>query len=349
MRMDVYDHIFVGAGLAAHTLAARLTQKAPGLKVLFLDVKNPYESRHSWCYWETKPLLPPHLIERQWQSMTIGKQDQSFKVDIRECPYHLVFSDRILCHLRGEIEKKGISRFEMDEMVLDIDGTVVTTEKGRYRGRHIWDSRLDLNEFEPETVLQDFLECEVVASKPVWSPHQLTLMDFVHESRAVYFLYLLPLDACRAIVTPTSFTLEPIDPQYHKTRMIAYLQERYALSEDEIKIESQTSGRLPMGFLRRPTRKIGVAGGHIRASTGYAFLQHLKGTPYTRVDRWMDTQLLSLMKECPEMMPLIFCRLFKRCPTLPLIRFLQGEGSLVDRLQVIGSMPKGPFLKTVMR
>ncbi len=347
--MDVYDHIFVGAGLAAHSLAVRLTEEAPGLKLLFLDAKNPYESRHSWCYWETEPILPPHLVERQWHSMTIGTQDQSLKVDVRACPYHLVFSDRILLYLRKEIEKQGIGSFQLNEAVLDIKGDLVATEKGAYHGHHIWDSRLDLNQFEPQTVMQDFLECEVVASKPVWNTEPLTLMDFIDESCAVYFIYLLPLDACRAIVTPTSFTLKPFASREHKTRMISYLRKRYALSEDEIKIESEISGRLPMGFLRCPTDKIGIAGGHIRASTGYAFLQHMKGTPYTNVDRWMDLQLLTLIKDYPGMMPDIFCRLFERCPSLPLIRFLQGEGSLIDRLKVIGSLPKGPFLKTVMR
>jgi len=353
--MALFDHIFLGSGLAAHLKALRLVRKKKGLKLLFLDQKDPTKLSHSWCYWQKSAHIPEHLVERKWNKMTIAFQDIKTNVDIHMCPYQLVMSHSYLKHIQQELKKKGRCCFSFSEPVCQVKGNDVETTKRNYFGRCVWDSRLRLDEFEPNTLMQDFLECKVRVGKPIWDPEKVTLMDFIPFKGGVYFLYLLPLDTQTAFVTPTAFTLTPLTVECHKNLMIKYLTERYSLHCDDITIERSIRAQIPMGFLSHPSTKIGLAGGQVRASTGYTFWHHLREldmgnfAPNKKWDQWMDRLFLNLIKERPSMMPQLFVRLFQRCPPESLIRFLQGDGSILDRLQVMKALPKTPFLKQVIR
>jgi lycopene beta-cyclase len=102
--------------------------------------------------------------------------------------------------------------------------------------------------------------------------------------------------------------------------------------------------------------RIGTAGGHVKPSSGYAFLAvqrfvrefaprvvaalHADGCaepPAPRSPRTtaLDTIFLSYLRSCPERAPDTFYRLFERVPPGVLARFLSDRGTLADDLTVM--------------
>jgi len=338
--MLAYDDIYVGAGLAAHLHAFRRRGEG-GRKVLFIDPLNRHKHRHSWCFWKTRPIIADELIRKTWNCWSLSEGKQTVVCREKDIPYCLVWSDEYLSHLGAALP----ADWRFGEKVRQITDHCVTTSEGQYCGANIWDSRLDWSCYRPETIKQDFLECLIEMPKAVWDAREAKLMEFFPEDNGVHFIYLLPLDSKRALITPTSFTLVPQTKQRHLKRLNHYLSTRHSVSLSEAKLTHEIHGRLPMGFLRKGNDRLGVAGGEIRPSTGYAFWQHVCGIEPSRLDRSLDSLFLSLMKTKPEVMRELFLQLFDRCPAKHLIRFLQGEGKTVDRVNVVLSMPKWPMIQ----
>jgi hypothetical protein len=63
--------------------------------------------------------------------------------------------------------------------------------------------------------------------------------------------------------------------------------------------------------------------------------------------RGMDRLFLRVLRHDPRTGPALFTTLFRRCPSAPLLRFLTGNGSLLDGGLVALSMPKAPFLRAL--
>jgi lycopene beta-cyclase len=106
----------------------------------------------------------------------------------------------------------------------------------------------------------------------------------------------------------------------------------------------------------------GIGGGALRASSGYGFLRiqrwakqaadamiqrnSLVGQPATPpVLAFMDRIFLQVIKQNPELGPIIFERLLARVAPIRFLRFMDDQPSIIDLVSIIISLPKTPFLK----
>jgi lycopene beta-cyclase len=151
----------------------------------------------------------------------------------------------------------------------------------------------------------------------------------------------------------------------YREQLQRYLQRKEA---GKYEIIEQEYGVLPMSTLpttTQPTRRIrrlGLAGGAARPSTGYAFLaiqrqaqrladQLLKGDwenfpdYYSTQSRLLDATFLRVLQENPKRGPELFWRLFRYANPDALVRFLADTASLKDLWEIATCLPSGIFLK----
>ena len=143
-----------------------------------------------------------------------------------------------------------------------------------------------------------------------------------------------------------------------------------ALGASEYQITVTEQGSIPMTaypFEQHNTQNvlhIGTAGGWTRGSTGYTFTYTLKRTEQlidflkTETDfsqfkiadryRWYDSIFLDVLYRKNEMGAALFTQMFQKNDVASIFRFLDGESSLKDDLNIILSMPKKEFIKSFL-
>ena len=109
---------------------------------------------------------------------------------------------------------------------------------------------------------------------------------------------------------------------------------------------------------------LGIRGGRIKPSSGYAFLRIqrqsrqlaqalVQGAPLPqrsepRSYRWLDTVFLEALSQHPESVPEYFLKLFERTPPDVLVRFLSECGSVPESLRTALALPSLPFLRAAL-
>ena len=111
---------------------------------------------------------------------------------------------------------------------------------------------------------------------------------------------------------------------------------------------------------------IGIAGGQTKASTGYTYQFIQKQTqaivnclilskplsmiqPTPKRFHFYDSVLLQLLISKKLSGREIFTRMFERNPPARILKFLDNETSLVEELQLIGTLQTLPFLRSASR
>lgn len=244
------------------------------------------------------------------------------------------------------------------------DHVEVDTSAGTLRARLAMDSRppsLTAVDDRSVNLLQHFRGRVVRCAQPVFEGDIATLMDFdVTQDFGVHFIYVLPFDAHTALVESTFFTEALLPADVYDGAIDEWLARRRPGVVFET--VSRESGVIPMTtapFDRWPSPRIvriGTAGGHVKPSTGYAFLAvqrfvkefapavlralRQNGSaepPAVRGARTaaLDAIFLSYLRRHPERAPATFYRLFERVPAAVLARFLSDTGTLADDLTVM--------------
>jgi lycopene beta-cyclase len=242
----------------------------------------------------------------------------------------------------------------------------VHTSAGVLRARLAMDSRPPsltraADDGNDVNLLQHFRGRVVRSTEPVFEADTATLMDFdVSQADGIHFIYVLPFDAHTALVESTFFTERPLPDAVYEAAIDTWLARRRP--GVVFQTISHESGVIPMTtepFDAWPSPRIvriGTAGGHVKPSSGYAFLAvqrfvrefaprvvsalRVDGCaepPAARSPRTiaLDTIFLSYLRSRPERAPDTFYRLFERVPPAVLARFLSDTGTLADDLTVM--------------
>ncbi|HZB51958.1 MAG TPA: lycopene cyclase family protein, partial [Mycobacteriales bacterium] len=201
-----------------------------------------------------------------------------------------------------------------------------------------------------------------------FDPAVPTLMDFrTPQDGDVRFLYVLPSGPRRALVEHTRFG--PGTPVGGEAALRDYLTG--VLRAGDYRVLRQEGGRLP---LRPPPRRpttghvlpIGVAGGMLKASTGYAYGRIQRdsasvtrslvryGHPFAlptgrRRHAYLDAVLLDVVTAEPDRLQRAFLRLFARNPGDRVLRFLDEDTSLTQEALLVATLPPSPFARAMAR
>ncbi|HEY0712350.1 MAG TPA: lycopene cyclase family protein, partial [Polyangia bacterium] len=248
----------------------------------------------------------------------------------------------------------------------DADGAVLHVDGRRHRARWVFDSRWQAARPQidrADTLVQRFVGWEIVLDEPRLDPTAARLFDFRGDTETARFHYVLPFSDRQGL-----FELVTFGAAAHASDLAAYIAEvlpgaRYRVIRREGGASLLTTGR----FVRQLGPRhiaIGVAGGLLRASTGYALTRILADTrglvraleadrpPLSnvrpgRIYGLFDGVLLRLAATRGDLLPRVFSALFANNPIERVLRFLDERARLRDFVGLIFGMPKRPFLRAL--
>ncbi|MBX3248566.1 MAG: hypothetical protein KF901_15420 [Myxococcales bacterium] len=367
----------MGAGLAGLSVAVHLACRRVDQRVVLLDARERYDGDRTWCQLAVRPHPFEACVTKRWSQIEVhapqevGGACARRRLDVRRTPYVHLDAERVYARARDELARAGMT-LELGVHVEAVrprrDHVVVQTSKGVLRARAVLDSRpRPSNQAAGDTpsagtspaLAQHFRGFFVRSEAPLFDPDVATLMDFRVDQRVALaagglrFVYVLPFDAHHALVEDTYFTPE-VFPLGDEALAPFAAQARLTVEREERGVIPMTTAR-PDDEPRH--RRIGLAGGVAKPSTGYAFdfiQRHAeviadavaRGRPIPSYQRmsWLDEVFLGVLRARPEAAPMLFGRLFARAPAGSLVRFLTETATPLDAARVMAALPPPPFL-----
>lgn len=368
------DVIIAGAGLSGLSLAVALLDS--GLpdesRILLVDPRETLSGAdRTWCFFDLVPHAFEAAVTHRWSRWRVRNGPVEVLRSAPPITYCRIPGERFyelalerLAAAGARIEfVLGVTVEHLDDRGDHVD---VHTDTGVLRARLVMDSRPpSLTRASDDGgnvhLLQHFRGRVVRSAEPVFEVDTATLMDFdVSQAYGIHFIYVLPLDAHTALVESTFFTEGVLPDDVYDAAIETWLTRRGP--GVVFQTVSHESGVIPMTtvpFDAWPSPRIvriGTAGGHVKPSSGYAFLAVQRFVrdfaprvvsalraggcpepPAARSQRTtaLDTIFLSYLRSRPERAPDTFYRLFERVPPAVLARFLSDTGSLADDLTVM--------------
>lgn len=368
------DVIIAGAGLSGLSLAVALLDAdlPDNARILIVDPRETLSGAdRTWCFFDLVPHAFESAVTHRWSRWRV----RNGAVEVLRSAPGITY-----CRIPGErfyelaLERLAAAgrrvEFVLGATVEHIDdrgGHVdVHTSAGPLRARLAMDSRppslaRPTDDGDDVHLLQHFRGRVVRSTEPVFEVDTATLMDFdVSQDYGIHFIYVLPLDARTALVESTFFTERPLPDAVYEAAIDTWLaRRRPGVVFETIAHESGVIPMTTTPFDAWPSPRIvriGTAGGHVKPSSGYAFLAVQRFVsefaprvvsalraggyaepPAARSPRTtaLDTIFLSYLRSRPERAPGQFYRLFERVPPAVLARFLSDTGTLADDLTVM--------------
>ena len=253
---------------------------------------------------------------------------------------------------------------------------IVALENDSITASYIFNSILFEKDKKPATknlyqLLQHFKGITIKTETPSFDPTVATLMDFrVSQQHGTAFFYLMPLTTTTALVEYTLFTEELLSANAYETALKEYIHqflgiEKYQVLHEEFGIIPMTNQYFPPQ--QNLVVNMGVAGGQVKGSSGYAFqfiqkrtaeiveglikgkkvfdsisFQQKKGNLY-------DAVLLNVLHHHKMPGHKIFAAIFSKNKTETVLRFLDNESTLIEDLQIMSSVPTSIFFPAAMQ
>jgi lycopene beta-cyclase len=365
--MPDYDLAIIGAGCAGLSLAARLADRAPALKIVLIDPRTGFEDDRTWCFWSDGSARLDHLAAARWPAWRFSSADQACVHAAPGLEYVMVrgadFYADALARLEGSnlALRLGARAARLDETPRSV--RVILDDAAPVTARYAVDTRPDRT--AAALMHQIFFGLEIETDHDAFDPCCAGLMDqLAGADGAVSFLYTLPLTRRRALVEWTVFARTPCAPDTLRPALETALNERGLAPARIVRTER---GVLPMGAAAAektgPSRivKAGAGGGAVRAATGYAF-QRIQawaeacadaldqgGPPVAHPQEpamraWMDQVFLKALSRNTAKGGDFFMALARHVPPAALARFMSDQAGPADLARVIAALPPGPFL-----
>jgi lycopene beta-cyclase len=298
-------------------------------------------------------------------------------VDLGAYRYNMIRGADLHRRVRGALERnaQATTLHGTVERIDDgAEGAYVVVDGRTYAGRWVFDSRFPLSALTGDQapyvhLRQHFRGWEIETPVPAFDPHVATFLDFrVPRSSPLSFFYVLPLSAQRALIDHVAIAAEPLAHHEHERSFAAYLSGVLGIAEHSIlRVEQGVSPLTDRPFPRRIGRHImtiGIPGGRLKPSTGYAFLRIqedsaaivrsllCQGHPFAvppspRRYRYFDAVILRIMQRHPHWIEPIFIALFTRQPAARFLRCLDEAASWRDNLLMLPAMPARMLMETV--
>ena len=344
----------LGDGCAAMMLATRADELGSGTLSIVRPEAAPEPQDHMLGFWGTPDLaFAARHARHAWPNWSVITETSHATMSSQEHPYHVMHKLSYLEAAKATADKHGVRFLQEEEHRAAKPGAVFDTRPPRVPA---------------DAMLQHFAGLEVGVDRPVFDPTTAVLMDFrVDQNHGMHFMYVLPFSPTRALLESTMFSATVMPREYYKEAIESYLYDHHNASVLQVIAEEQ--GVIPMGVLSLHDPSIpglGANGGAIRPASGYTFAfihrqiqdaidrvkngKPLKFTrPHKRVDIWMDSVLLAVLRHWPQQGPILFGRMAQSLSGEEFIRFMSGQAGWRLRFKVMMAMPKLPFIRGVSK
>ncbi len=360
-------HVIAGAGCAGLSLAVAMVAAGVTAPITLVDQRRSFGRDRTWCLWETRTTPFSALARDRWTAWEVRTSAGTSVQRSSRAAYVRLDSRDVYEHALAVLERAPNVELRLGERVVDLGDGWVRTGSAVLEADRVYDAMAfgspALRRWRP-ALWQGFLGWEVEVERPLFTPGRATLMDFrVEQGGELRFVYVLPTDERRALVEHTSIGVAPVPAQERREALERYLGERLGAREWSVAYEER--GRLPMDAEGPSARAddavtaIGVAGGAVRASSGYAFARIQRQAlavaraaadgrpppPPRGAGRraWLDRVFLHALAQRPEDFPEHFRRLVARTPADAFARFMTDESTRADEARVIAALPPAPF------
>lgn len=340
----------IGAGLTGLLLARQANLTANATITLYDD--GGERPDHVWGYWDNGEAFldePRELGKGAWMNWLIATPEGQSVLRGNTACYRAVSSE----NYEAMLQKNTKACITLIDRPFDTEADDAPTH-GVFDTAHYAAPK--------NAILQHFGGIEVKADRPCFDASTAVLMDFrVTQEFGIHFIYLLPFSETEALIESTMFSSKPRPEAWYQEQISGYLAAHYpgvSFSHD-----AQENGIIPMARLRHtgPGIGVGLAGGALRASSGYAFYQihrqvsRLRVPDHqspqagnSRIESWMDGVFLRALSRYPARAPQIFLAMARHLKGDEFARFMNGHAPLGLLLKVILAVPKWPFIRSIL-
>ncbi len=377
--MKNFDFIIAGGGCAGLSLAYYLSQsKFADASVLIIDREDKVKNDRTWCFWTDKPTAYESIVAKKWENLAFADFKGKLQSKLRQRHYELIRGADFYHFTQDAIQKhSGYQwlRGEISEIGEDEQGAYAKVGGEYYRANWIFDSRYDWQSQQASAgnyhfLLQHFMGWIVETSQPAFDPESLTLMDFrVEQQNSARFIYVLPFSETRALVEYTIFSAQLEPKEVYEQALKGYFEKE---GIGQFRILETEYGVIPMTNvpLKRAAGEhiiqIGTAGGAVKPTTGYAFLNIQRQTQaivrqlergetpgYTTSRKlrfkFYDQLLLSMLRNEGGTVQKVFSALFRRNEISHILNFLDEQTNIWQELRILARLPWPPFLRALAR
>ena len=368
-----YDYIILGSGLSGLMLAYRLSQDSyfQNKDILLLDRENKNNNDRTWCFWREGKSEWDKVISKKWKTIVVKDEVHEENINLGDYTYNKIEAIDFYSYCLNELTKVSNITIREEKVIgfRESENAVsVKTEMADYTAQKVFTSILPAERLEEQThsqvLQQHFIGWDIEVKTPVFDPQKATFMDFsVAQKGNTRFMYVLPVSQTRALIEYTLFSEKVLPDSEYETAIKHFIAE---LGINDYTIKATEKGSIPMTaypFERHNTKNImhiGTAGGFTRGSTGFTFNYTDKITlrlvDFLKKDRdfrlfkmknrfrWYDRLFLDVLYRKNEMGSSIFMTMFRKNKIRNILRFLDGESTLPEEVQLISSLPKKQFL-----
>jgi len=348
-------------------------------QILVIDAAQKNTNDRTWCFWEKETDIFESIVCKKWKQVSFIAPSYKSELNLSPFVYKMIRGIDLYTHVLSLAASKSNITF-CTESVLSVQttqkGASVQLKNQTLTANKVFNSIL----FEPVNVLaqkssdyflwQHFKGYEIKTEIPVFNDAVATLMDFtVDQSKGTTFMYVMPTSSTTALVEYTLFTENLLADNEYDEAIQAYIQKTYGAVV--YSISHQEFGKIPMtnfcfsGGVGNIIN-MGVAGGQVKGSSGYAFHFIQEKTKAVIADLvagknplrtpsfsqkkfgLYDAVLLRVLQDKKLDGATIFTQIFSKNPPDRVFRFLNNESSLIDDLHIMSSVPTRIFLPAAL-
>ena len=376
-----YDYIIAGAGCAGLSLLMRMMEDTffSDKQILVIDQVKKNSNDRTWCFWEKEPGLFESIVHHQWHYVNFYSNDFFAKLDLHPYQYKMIhgieFYETVI--KKAETYSNITFRYEpVDAIISTANNAIVKLKTESLTAAYVFNSIL----FEKDQkiasnktyhLLQHFKGWVIETAQATFDPQVATLMDFrISQEHGTTFFYVMPTSTTSALIEYTLFTEQLLPDSTYDEALKNYIAQYLLVSQYEIK--HSEFGVIPMTNQCFPLQdgqivQMGVAGGQVKGSSGYAFQFIQKRTAsiidglkkgktdfsatsfHQKKGNLYDAVLLNVFHHHKMQGDQIFEAIFSKTKAATVLRFLDNESSLIEDLQIMNTVPIGIFLPAALQ
>ena len=353
--MKEFDYIIIGGGCAGLSLAYELeiNDKLKEKTLAIIENREEYKRDKTWSFWKMFEHNFQDCVIKSWNSFTINTSEGFRELSNKSFPYQSIDSEKFYKKINSKLSlNPNVSFFKnLDEINSENSLVFNSVFEGELDKSKLW---------------QHFQGIEIETSKNIFDDEIVNLMDFnCDQKNDVHFFYTLPFSKNKALIETTWLSdLEDKNLMDYDLQLENYIKNNLGIKN--YKINFMEKGAIPLFYPLfindEKTINIGSAGGMVRLSTGYTFLNIQEHSKYIvqNIDKieklrqynlgkkyhFLDKIFLRVLKNHPDKMPEIFFEMFKTSSN-SVIKFLSNKSNIFEDIKIISRMPKLIFMKAL--
>lgn len=375
--MKKYAHIIAGCGAAGLSLAYHLSNVGfPGGPILMIDRDDKEVNDHTWGYWSRSPQPFDSIAKMTYNKIALNAPGKQIVFDLKQYAYRVIESATLYAFIKNHLAKfKEVEWLKADIKQFREENNVgvIETSEGSFQANYIFNSlynEKDIKERSRVYIKQHFKGWTIETASDAFNPEVATMFDFtIPQQNQFRYIQILPESTKKASIEFSIFSENLLEEQAYETMLKEYIQKTLKISSYQITAEEW--GEIPMTDHYFATRNgdriinIGIAGGTVKASSGYTFKRIQRHTmqlaqllkdqwpPYIDANsgprfRFYDQILLNIMMRTGGAGVNIFSELFSKNGPEKIFKFLDEDTLLNEELKIISSLPSFPFLRSMV-